>query len=74
VIPVVDVMALFDALGACAYALYAAEGGNRVAAVEAYMEASAAAVGAFPEGSAEAGALNVILGVVGAQAAGQVTA
>jgi hypothetical protein len=70
----VDAKALFDALGACAYALYAADGGNREGAVEAYMEASAAAVGAFPEGSLGDAALNVILGVVGAQAAGQVAA
>jgi hypothetical protein len=61
----VNSAALYDALNCASYAVVLAEGGNQPKAEEAYMEASVAALGAFPEGSAEAQALNVILGAVG---------
>jgi hypothetical protein len=60
-----DPAALYDALNCASYALVLAEGGNQPKAEEAYMEASVAALGAFPEGGPQAEALNVILGVVG---------
>jgi hypothetical protein len=65
-----DPAAFYDALNCASYAVVLAEGGNQPKAEEAYMEASMAATGAFPEGSAEAAALNVILGAVGDMARG----
>lgn len=62
--------ALYDALNCASYSVVLAEGGNQPKAQEAYMEASVAALGAFPEGSREAEALNVILGAVGDMARG----
>lgn len=60
-----DSAAFYDALNCASYAVVLAEGGNQPKAEEAYFEASMAALGAFPEGSAEAAAMNVILGAVG---------
>ncbi len=57
--------AFYDALNCASYAVVLAEGGNQPKAEEAYMEASMAAMAAFPDGSPEAAALNVILGAVG---------
>ena len=62
--------AFYDALNCASYSVVLAEGGNYPKAEEAYMEASVAAMGAFPEGSAEAAALNVILGAVAELARG----
>ncbi len=56
--------ALYDALNCASYAVVLAEGGNQPKAEEAYLEASVAAMSAFPEGSPEAAALDVILGAV----------
>ena len=56
--------ALYDALNCASYAVVLAEGGNQPKAEEAYLEASMAAMAAFPEGSPEAAALDVILGAV----------
>ena len=53
--------ALYDALNCASYAVVLAEGGNQPKAEEAYLEASMAA---FPAGSPEAAALDVILGAV----------
>ena len=61
---------LYDALNLMSLSVLQAEGGNRRKAEEAYFEASIAAMGAFPEGSPETAALNVILGTVGAFARG----
>jgi hypothetical protein len=63
-------VALYDALNCASFAVVLAEGGNQLKAEEAYMEASFAASDAFPEGSREAQALNVILGAVGDMARG----
>jgi len=63
--PGLDPAAFYDALNCASYAVVLAEGGNQPKAEEAYMEAAVAAAGAFPEGSAESQALNVILGAVG---------
>jgi hypothetical protein len=63
-------MALYDALNCASLAVLQAEDGNGRKAEEAYMEASVAAMGAFPEGSPEALALNVLLGAVGDLARG----
>ena len=60
-----DPVALYDALNCASLAVLAAEGGDVIRAMESYMEASIAALGAFPDGSPEAEALNVILGAVG---------
>jgi hypothetical protein len=62
--------ALYDALNCASLAVLAAEGGRSREAEEAYMEASVAAMDAFPDGSAEAAALNVVLGAVGEAARG----
>ena len=62
--------ALYDALNCASYAVVLAEGGSHPKAEEAYFEAVVAAVGAFPGGSPEAAALNVILGAVGDMARG----
>jgi hypothetical protein len=59
-----DLMALYDALNCASLAVLLAEDGNVRKAGEAYAEASIAAAGAFPGGSTEAAALNVILGAV----------
>jgi len=57
-------LALYDALDlASASVLYAGTDDGK--AREAYFEASAAALAAFPEGSRESAALNIILGAVG---------
>jgi hypothetical protein len=56
---------LYDALNCASLALLAAEGGDVIRAQSSYMEASIAALGAFPGGSPESAALNVILGAVG---------
>ncbi len=56
--------ALYDALNCASYAVVLAEGGNQPKAEEAYLEASMAAMAAFPAGSPEAAALDVILGAV----------
>lgn len=61
---------LSDALNCASYSLVLAEGGNQPKAEEAYLEASMAAMDAFPAGSPAAGALNVILGAVGDMARG----
>ena len=60
-----DPVALYDALNCASLAVLATEGGDVIRAMGSYMEASLAALGAFPDGSAEAEALNVILGAVG---------
>jgi hypothetical protein len=60
-----DSAAFYDALNCASYSVVLAEGGNQPKAEEAYMEASVAALAAFPDGSPEAQALNVVLGVVG---------
>jgi len=72
----VNLCALYDALNCASYSVVLAEGGNQPKAEEAYMEASVAALAAFPEGSREAVALNVILGAVAeaARSAGGVSA
>ena len=56
---------LYDALNLMSLSVLQAEGGNSRKAEEAHFEASIAAMGAIPEGSPEAAALNVILGTVG---------
>ena len=56
---------LYDALNLMSLSVLQADGGNGRKAEEAYFEASIAAMGAFPAGSPEAAALNVILGTVG---------
>ena len=68
--------ALYDALNCASLAVLASEGGpaRRREAEQAYMEASFAASEAFPPGSPEAAALNVILGAVGEAARGEVAA
>ena len=58
-------MALYDALNCASLAVLQAEGGKSGKAGEAYLEASVAALAAFPDGSPESTALNVILGAVG---------
>jgi hypothetical protein len=65
-----DAMALYDALNTLSLSVLAAVDGGTREAEEAYLEASVAAIGAFPEGSPESVALNVILGAVGARAMG----
>ena len=60
-----DLPALHDALDGAATAVFAAEGGDRERASWSLMEASAAATSAFPAGSREADALEVILRAVG---------
>jgi predicted RNA polymerase sigma factor len=65
-----DPMALYDVLNTLSLATLAAVDGGTREAEEAYFEASVAAIGAFPEGSPESAALNVILGAVGARAMG----
>jgi len=65
-----DAMALYDTLNTLSLATLAAVDGGTREAEEAYFEASVAAIGAFPEGSTESAALNVILGVVGEAARG----
>jgi len=57
--------ALYDALDCASMSLLHAEDGNARKAEVYRLEAAVAAAGAFPEGSAEAAALNVILGAVG---------
>jgi hypothetical protein len=57
-------VALYDALDCASMSLLQAESRNGPKAEAAYLEASIAATGAFPEGSREAQALNVILGAV----------
>jgi hypothetical protein len=68
----VNPVALYDTLNCASLAVLAAEGGHAGKAEAAYMEASVAALGAFPEDSAEAAAMNVILGAVGAMVSGAV--
>jgi hypothetical protein len=63
-------VALFDVLDWAKTSLHAAECGDTRTAEAAYMEAAGAALAAFPDGSAEAAALNVILGAVGEAARG----
>ena len=53
-----------------ALATLAAADGSTREAQEAYLEASVAAMGAFPEGSPQDSALNVLLGAVGEAATG----
>lgn len=60
-----DLPALHDALDGAATATFAAEGGDRERVSWSLMEASAAAASAFPAGSREADALEVILGAIG---------
>jgi hypothetical protein len=60
-----DLPALHDALDGAATAVFAAEGGDRQRVSWSLMEASAAAASAFPAGSREADALEIILGAIG---------
>jgi hypothetical protein len=60
-----DLPALHDALDGAAMAAFAAEGGDQERMSWSLMEASAAAASAFPAGSREADALEVILGAIG---------
>jgi len=60
----VDLAALHDALDSTTLAAFIAEAGDTERANEALLEAAAAAVSAFPEGSAGAGALKVIFDVI----------
>jgi hypothetical protein len=60
-----DLPALHDALDGAAMAVFAAEGGDRERVSWSLLEASAAAASAFPVGSREADALEVILGAIG---------
>jgi len=59
-----DLPALHDALDGAALAVFEAEGGDRKRMSFLLMEASAAAASAFPAGSREADALEVILGAI----------
>ena len=65
-----DTAAIYDALNLMSMSVLHAEGGSGRKAEESYFEASVAAMGAFPEGSAEAAALNVLLGAVAELARG----
>lgn len=56
-----DSAAFYDALNLASLSVLHAEGGDRDKAAIALLEASAAAAGAFPEGSGEAKALGVVL-------------
>lgn len=59
-----DLPALHDALDGAALAVFEAEGGDRERMSWLLMEASAAAASAFPAGSREADALEVIFGAI----------
>ena len=59
-----DTAALYDVLNCASMAVLAAEGKDAPKAETAVMEATVAAAGAFPPGSEEAAALNLILGAV----------
>ena len=59
---------LYDALSCASLSVLQARDGNGPKAEEAWMEASVAALTAFPDGSPEQAALNVVLGAVGDQA------
>ena len=60
----VDLAALHDALGSTTLAAFVAEGGDRVGADEALLEAAASAALAFPRGSAGASALQVLFDAI----------
>lgn len=60
-----DPVALYDALNCASLAVLLGESGDRRGAEGALMEASQAAVDAFPAGSPEAEALGVILAAAG---------
>jgi len=58
-------VALAEVLSTAAQSLNYAEAGDAGRAGFSYMDASVVALAAFPEGSAQASALNLILGAVG---------